>query len=321
MKKDSSLYFLFVLIFFYSSCKKENDSPLEHGYRVTSETTYIDDKLDMKIDYAYEGNKLDRKNYYVFSNPDWVNTNKEEYFYPSEEMSYFIHYLNTGLKTWREEYKIECYYSNARMVKWLEYEHSEGAWNATYEEEFIYNQEESLTEWTEYYYDKGVKIKLYQEQYHYTGKQITSADISEIQNGSFVLFAKFALSYNTELLKNILVTLREIGSWRENSKVDLSYLNNELQSAGLSFNQDGTWYQTDTWSFNYDENGNLTGELQDNLYHYDVKKIEYTYEHKDGNAGEFIPPMNWVMGGYWYPRVTMSSNWSCATSPDICMSK
>jgi hypothetical protein len=149
---------------------------------------------------------------------------------------------------------------------------------------------------------------LFQEIYYYNGQQITSGDISEIRNGSFEYFAKYTLSYDSDLLKDILVSLKDIGSWKENARFNLNYLNGELQSSGLSFFQDGTWYQAETRTFNYDEDENLTGELRDNLYHYDVEKIEYTYENKAGNARDFLPPWNWVTGGLWYPQITKLSH-------------
>ena len=175
--------------------------------------------------------------------------------------------------------------------------------------------------WDEYDYSGGSKDLTYQEKYSYSGQQIIRTDIFTKENGSLVQYAKFDLTYENDFLSSILVSLKEYASWRENSRVDLSYLNGELVTAGISFKENGTWFQTETQSFNYDEYGNLSGELNDNYFHSDVEKTEYSYEKKSGNISDFRPPFNWVMSGYWYPQVTRSPMASLSKADNHAMAR
>lgn len=303
-------FFLLVLISFsllWNSCKKnDDDNSGNPGFRVTAATFWLNDKLDSKMEYIYEDEKLKTIQYYVFVNPDWVLTNKEEYNYPSEEMSSYIHYYNLGSKTWKEEYKIECYNNNGKITKWIQYHHELGDWTAEFEEELVYNDAGSLGEWKEYDYSTGSRVLIYREVYSYNGQQISTTEVYQRAESEVALFAKLDLTYETGILKNILVSIKEPASWRENSRMDISYLNNDLMSAGLSFKENGHWIQYNSWSYNYDEFGNLSGELKDDIFHHDVERTEYTYENKSGNVNDFNPPVNWVFDGLWRPQVTKS---------------
>jgi hypothetical protein len=322
MKKGLFLMVLFTFSFLLNSCKKDDNTDTGNpAYRVTSEITWNDDKLNTKKEYIYQDEKIKTVQYYVFVNPDWVITNKEEYEYPSEEMNSFIHYYNLGGKTWKESYKIECYNSNGKITRWIQYHHELGIWVKEFEEDFSYNEDGLISEWNEFDYSSGSKDLIYQEKYTYAGQQITSAEVYQKENGNVSLFAKLELSYENDILKSILASLKGDASWRENSRMDLSYLNNDLLSAGISFKDNGFWLQTETWAFNYDEFGNLTGELNDNIFHSDVLKTEYTYEKKRGNINDFNPPYNWVFDGYWYPQVTKKIGFKPAPSALLHVSR
>lgn len=284
-------------LLFSVGCSKDSDDDDDNGgdnpsgtnYRVHESIEYEGNVETSKDVFAYEGEKLSTvTSYEPQGKTEWEMDSKSEISYPDAN-SFEILSSDYDGGEWELDYKEVVTVQDGLWLTDMEYYYNGSDWISDYKTEYSYNSGKIVKE-EEFWFDGGEMFNETKILYSWVGDTPSAAENYEWQEDVWVAVSKDTLIFSNGKISELKQFDYETSQYF--LKMEFQYIGDDVSSIVFSVNFGGIWTNAGTFSFTYDEHGNLT-EQEITSSFLDSSRITHVYEEGIGNVSSFSPNTGW----------------------------
>lgn len=287
---------LILSLLLFNTCKDDKENP-DTSYRVIQMNYLIDNDLDAKSLFTYDGEKITLISTFDYGDGDSAKT---EVNYPDNNSAVMIdyNYLNGN---WQESFKQEMEFQNEDATQIVCFVNIDGIWELFSKSTFQYTGS-NLTEEISYEYIDGNWIPSRKSIYEYNESKLILSE-EYIYQEDWDLYTKTEFSYNGDKMDDEIVSSYFAGSFTQESKFEYNYQGGLLMNIDCYDYDNGVWVFLGVFmSFTYDSYGNLATWDEPLL---GITNAEFLYEEGKGNIRQ-IYYSNMGILGFMTPLPTKS---------------
>ena len=282
------------LLFTYG-CKKDDGgddnggggaNPSGTDYRV-SESISSEDNVETEKDvFAYEGEKISTvTSYKTQGKTEWETDSKSDVTYPDAN-SFVTVDSKYSSGNWTLDSKEVVTMQDGLWQTDMEYHYSGTDWITDYKTEYSYNSGKIVKE-EEFGYSDGEMFNSGKILYSWIGDTPSAAVDYDWEEDAWIAVSKDTLIFSDEKISEIIIYNYEI---EYSTKMEYQYIGDAVSSIVIYSNFGSGWTNLGTYSFTYDEHGNLT---EQELTGYISSRVTYAYEEGKGNVSMFSENTGW----------------------------
>ena len=259
----------------FAGCNKDkdDDSNIQY-YRLIEANVYADSNNIGKTEYKYDGDRLSEMISYSISGGDtaWKSYYKQEFYYPDNNTFEKV-LFNKDNGEWQEETKEVTTHLNGlwqHISKYTESGVLTSKADYTYDGDKIINRK---------FYLKAQDGMILNTEYSFTwiGKTPSTAIYNFYGDGSVGIILKDTFTLSNNKIVKIEGSL-EFTKDDNKMMILIDYEGDNVVSIVDYINDSGSWVESSSDLFEYDENGNLTKWIQGST------QIITTYKYEEGKG-------------------------------------